>query len=203
MVYDLIILVDSDTLIFSIRNIVLYVCCGIYNMLTVLNLGLFLFTIVISYFTFILLFTFKRQKIVLMSFSCPLVFSSSRASFAYLALDTSTPLHCLYVSHLSLNMYYIHSTQTVDKLLIDFQYHKQNRFIRGFPCILNNLMSELFLIISGILYFHVVCLIINNSYSYAVNPCFSKLNTWHNAIFQGLYPCCVSAHFAKRPITLS
>ena len=64
-------------------------------------------------------------------------------------------------------------------------------------------MSELSLIISVILYFHVVCLIINNSYSYAVNPCFSKLNTWHNAIFQGLYPCCVSAHFAKRPITLS
>ena len=121
------------TLIFYIRNIVLYVCCVIYNMLTVLNLDIFLFTIVISYFTVILLFTFKRQKIVLMSFSCPLVFSSSRAYFAYLALDTSTPLHSLYVSQLLLNMFYIPSTQTVDKLLIDFQYHKQNRFIRGFP----------------------------------------------------------------------
>ena len=117
MVYDRIILVDSDTLIFSIRNIV---CCVFYNMLTVLNLDIFLFTIVISYFTFMSLFTFKRQKIVLTSFSCPLVFSSSRASFAYLALDTSTPLHSLYVSHLSLNMYYIHSTQTVDKLLLIF-----------------------------------------------------------------------------------
>ena len=129
MVYVQIILVDSDTLIFSISNIVLSVCCVFYNMLTVLNLDIFLFTIVISYFTFILLFTFKRQNIVFMSFSCPLVFSSSRASFAYLALDTSTPLHSLYVSHLSLNKYYIPSTQTVDKLLIDFQYHKQNSFI--------------------------------------------------------------------------
>ena len=119
MVYDRIILVDSDTLIFSIRNIVLYVCCVIYNMLTVLNLDIFLFTIVISYFTFILLFTFKRQKIVLMSFSCPLIFSSSRASFAYLALDTSTPLHSLYVSHLSLNIItFIQLKQLTNFLLI-------------------------------------------------------------------------------------
>ena len=138
-----------------------------------------------------------------MYFSCPLVFSSSHASFAYLALDTSTALHSLYVSQLSLNMYYILSTQTVDKLLIDFQYHKQKSFIRCFLCILNNLMSELFLIITLILYFHLVCLIINNSYSYAVNPCFSKLNTWHNTIFQGFYPYYVSEHDAKRLIILS
>ena len=52
---------DSDTLIFSISNIVLSVCCVVYNILTVLNLDIFLFTIVISYFTLTLLFTFKRQ----------------------------------------------------------------------------------------------------------------------------------------------
>ena len=164
MVYVRIIVVQSDTLNFFISNIVLSVCCVVYNMLTVLNLDIFLFTIVISYFTLTLLFTFKRQNIVLMSFSCPLIFSSSRASFAYLALDTSTALHSLYVSHLSLNRYYILSTQTVDKLLIDFQYHEQKGFIRGFPCILNKLMSELFLIISPILYFHLVCLIIKKKF---------------------------------------
>ena len=74
MVYVRIILVDSDTLIFSISNIVLSVCCVIFNMLTVLNLVIFLFTIVISYFTFILLITYIQLNIVLMSFSCPLVF---------------------------------------------------------------------------------------------------------------------------------
>ena len=166
-----------------------YVCCVIYNMLTVLNLDIFLFTIVIGYFTFILLFTCKRQKIVLMSFSGPLIFSSSRASFVYLALDTSTP-YIVYtfpplIKHV---LYSFNSNSWQTSYWFNIQYHKQNRFIRGSPCILNNLMSELFLIISVILYFHAVCLIINNSFLYAVNPCFSKLNTWHNAIFQGLYP---------------
>ena len=130
-----------------------------------------------------------------MSFRCPLAFSSSCTSFAYLALETSSALYSLYIPHLSLNMYYIRSTQTVDKFRIDFQYHKRKSFIWIFPCFINNLMGELFLILTLILYFNLVCLIINNSYSYAVNPCLSKLNT-----YQDVY---VSEHFAKRTIILS
>ena len=94
-----IVLLDSDSLTFSISNTILFVCCVIFNMSTLLIIHICLQSFVISYFLFIILLSFRQQKIVLMFLSYASVSSFSCDSISYFALDMPSALHIVYVPH--------------------------------------------------------------------------------------------------------
>ena len=99
MVSTRIVLLDSDSLIFSISNTILAVCCVIFNMSILLIIHICLQSFVISYFLFIILLSFRQQKIVLMFLSYASVSSFSCDSISYFALDMPSALHIVYVPH--------------------------------------------------------------------------------------------------------
>ena len=107
MVSTRIVLLDSDSLIFFISNTILSVCCVIFNMSTLLIIHICLHSFMISYFLFMILLSFREQKIVLMFLSYASVSSFPCDSISYFALDMLSALHIVYVPHLSLYIYYI------------------------------------------------------------------------------------------------